>query len=376
MISYVLPTRDRPDRLSKTLDDLGRLGDHAQVGGAEVIICDNGSAVPPEVPAKLSSGVPVRLKRVGCNLGAAARNIGVEMASRKSEWVVMLDDDSSPRDTAFLAALARQPEDVAAVMADIHLPRSNRREDGGLPEVFIGCGVALRREIFLDVGGYDHGFGYYAEEYDLAARLMLRGLRMAFEPSFVVDHHKDPAGRDMNVILRRLVRNNGWVMQRYAPENCRRAELREIRSRYRRIASKERAIEGFSAGLVELRATVRAQVRTPMSAELFDRFTGLEAARAALWVEFTRSPFRSATIVDEGKNAWVVRKALSELGVNEVGAADAGEADVLVVGTMSPGPMIDALARRRVGAERVIAPWTMALGVLERQVSIRQPVAA
>jgi GT2 family glycosyltransferase len=349
MISYVLPTRDRPDRLSKTLDDLGRLGDHAQVGGAEVIICDNGSAVPPEVPAKLSSGVPVRLKRVGCNLGAAARNIGVEMASRKSEWVVMLDDDSSPRDTAFLAALARQPEDVAAVMADIHLPRSNRREDGGLPEVFIGCGVALRREIFLDVGGYDHGFGYYAEEYDLAARLMLRGLRMAFEPSFVVDHHKDPAGRDMNVM---------------------------IRSRYRRIASKERAIEGFSAGLVELRATVRAQVRTPMSAELFDRFTGLEAARAALWVEFTRSPFRSATIVDEGKNAWVVRKALSELGVNEVGAADAGEADVLVVGTMSPGPMIDALARRRVGAERVIAPWTMALGVLERQVSIRQPVAA
>jgi TPP-dependent indolepyruvate ferredoxin oxidoreductase alpha subunit len=175
----------------------------------------------------------------------------------------------------------------------------------------------------------------------------------------------------MNVILRRLVRNNGWVMQRYAPENCRRAELREIRSRYRRIAAKERATEGFGAGLVELRATVRAQVRTPMSAELFDRFTGLEAARSALWAEFTRSPFRSATIVDEGKNAWVVRKALSELGVAEVAGGE-----VLVVGTMSPGPMIDALARRRAIAERVIAPWDMATTTLERQVSIRQPVAA
>lgn len=359
MISYVLPTRDRPERMQQTLDAIARLGDHAVCGGAEVIVCDNASAVPPEVPAKLDSGVRVRLQRVGCNLGAAARNIGVELSSSKSQWIVMLDDDSAPRNADFAGALASQPDDVAAVMADIHLPVAGRREDGGLPEVFIGCGVAIRRSAFLEVGGYDHAFGYYAEEYDLAAKFLQRGWRVVFEPSFVVDHWKVTAGRDMNLILRRLVRNNAWVMQRYAPEDQRRSALREIRRRCRRIATRENALEGFAAGLRDVRSTLREQSRTPMEPELFDRFTGLTAARTALWAEFRSKPFRSAMIVDEGKNAWAVRQALAELGVTIVQDQDA---DVRVIGTMSPGPMLDALARGR-GASadgRIIAPWPSA----------------
>lgn len=359
MISYVLPTRDRPDRLAQTLSALAALGDHRAAGGAEVIVCDNGSATPPEIPPRLASGVPVRTIRVGCNLGAAARNLGVESSSKKSAWIVMLDDDSAPRDTRFLAALDRAPDDVAALAADIHLPRAGRREDGGLPEVFIGCGVAIRRSEFLAAGGYDPSFGYYAEEYDLAAKLLLRGMRVAFEPSFVVDHWKDPAGRDMDTILRRLVRNNGWVMQRYAPEEHRRASLREIRRRYRAVARKENALPGFTKGLAELRRSVRDQKRTPMPPELFDRFTGLSAARAALWSAFSRSPFATAAVVDPGKNARVVHRALHELGVRVVEESESPEA--LVIGTMSPGPMLDAHHRRhRQATARVIAPWASA----------------
>lgn len=357
MISYVLPTRDRPERLQQTLTAIGRLGDHAECGGAEVIICDNASAVPPEAPSKLDSGIRVRLERVGCNLGAAARNIGVELASSRSQWIVMLDDDSAPRNADFIRVLAQQPGDVAAVMADIHLPNAGRREDGGLPEVFIGCGVAIRRSAFLDVGGYDHSFGYYAEEYDLAARFLQRGWRTTFNPSFIVDHWKDASGRDMNLILRRLVRNNAWVMQRYAPESHRRGTIRELRRRYRRIAIKENAVEGFAAGLRDVRSTRREQPRTPLEPELFDRFTGLAAAREALWAEFRDRPFRSAVIVDEGKNAWAVRQALSELGVTIVEDLNA---DVRVIGTMSPGPMLDAAQRRRTDGTRTIAAWMMA----------------
>ncbi len=353
LISYIIPTRDRPERLEQTLHAIAALGAH----DAEVIIVDNDSRQPLRTGDHLASGVPVRVLRMNENLGAAARNAGARECSPRSAWIVMLDDDSHPLDLAFIPRLAAQGPDVAAVSADIFLPRHARRESGGLPEVFVGCGVAIRRALFLNLNGYDPTFNYYAEEYDLAARMLLAGFRIAFEPSFRVAHHKVESGRDMNLICARLVRNNGWVMQRYAPEECRHNELREIRTRYRTIATKEHAIAGFAQGLSELRRTVRAQKRTPMPPALFDRFTGLAHAREALHAAWQENPFRSAALVHQGKNAWCVRRVLGELGVREVPEQSA---EALVIATLSPGPMLDALEQTAASTRRVIAPWTRA----------------
>lgn len=377
-IAYVLPTRNRHDRLWHTLASIEALGPH----DAEVIVVDNASDTLPRTPHALETGVPVQVIPLMENLGAAARNLGVIASDPGAEWIVMLDDDSAPRDARFLSVLASQPRDVAAVSADIFLPahrgqgKQVPREAGGLPEVFIGCGVALRREVFIRLQGYDPAFNYYAEEYDLAARMLLAGYRVVFDRSFIVDHLKVSAGRDMNVILERLIRNNGWVAQRYAPQRRRREELRELRRRYRRIAIKEGAIDGFARGLIELRRTLRSQGRTPMTAPIDDRFTGLAHAREALQAAHAARPFASAAIVDEGKNAWAVRRALGELGVTLVSDADAAE--VRVIGTMSPGPMLDS-AERRAGAPgpRVVAPWRIAADVInELQRSSRTGSAA
>jgi GT2 family glycosyltransferase len=358
MISYVLPTRDRPERLALTLAALGSLRGHETPG--EVIVVDNASRFPPMAPERLANGLAVRMIHRSSNEGAASRNVGVEHVSAQSEWIVMLDDDSCPVDTGFIRRLSRAPADVAAVSADIYLPGLARRESGGLPEVFIGCGVAFRRRVFLELGGYDPAFNYYAEEYDLAARMILAGFRVAFDPWFRVEHHKVQEGRDVNTIMARLVRNNGWVMQRYAPSELRRTQIREQRSRYRAISAKENAMAGFARGLVELRATIRGQRRTPMPAAMFDRFTGLAYAREALQDAFAQRAFSRVAIVDEGKNGWVVRRALAEMGTRLV---DVGEsADALVVGSMSPGPMLDSFERRTMlnptgPGLRVIAPW-------------------
>jgi GT2 family glycosyltransferase len=368
VISYVLPTRDRHDRLTSTLHAVSQLGSHADVGGAELLIVDNASQTLPVVPKELPSGVPVRLIRRTTNEGAAARNAGVEASDPGSGWIVMLDDDSHPTDTRFLSALKDLPDDVGAVMADIRLPRLGTREVGGLPEVFIGCGVAIRREVFLKLGGYDRAFNYYVEEYDLAARLLLAGYRVEFDPMFRIDHAKDAANRNMDLILERLVRNNGWVVQRYAPEIHRRDELREVRSRYRSIARKEHALAGFSRGLVELRNTIRQQPRTPMSRSLYERFTGKAHAIGALEGEHRNCAFHTAAIVEPGKNAWVVREALAEMGVREVDATD--DPEILVIGTMSPGPMIDAAERWSVRNDRwrMAAPWKVVNDLIRRPV--------
>ena len=356
MISYILPTCNRPRALARTLAALGALrdDDHAGVGSAEVIVVDNGSDPPPHLPRRLENDLPVAAIRLGSNEAAASRNLAARRAG--GEWLVMLDDDSHPT-APFLDLLRELPRDVAAVGAQITLPGGGR-EAGGLPEVFVGGGVAIRRRAFLDAGGYDPAFHYYAEEYDLCARLLMAGHRVVHDWRFRVRHEKTGAGRDMNLILRRLVRNNGWIVERYAPQgpsDQRERLLVETIVRYGRIAERESAIAGYLAGLKELWATLDEQPRRPLSPELFDRFTGLAHARKALAEAADVLEGATVAIVDEGKNAWAVRKALGELSVELV--EDETEAEVLVIGTLSPGPIMDAWERRCQGDRTVIAPW-------------------
>jgi hypothetical protein len=205
--------------------------------------------------------------------------------------------------------------------------------------VFIGCGVAMRRDVFLRLGGYDASFGYYAEEYDLAARMILHGWRTTFDPRFRVVHHKVAAARDRSLIFERLVRNNGWVAQRYAPDCERRGELARNMRRYRAIANKESALGGYCRGLMELRQTLKIQERTPLDRSQWDRFIGLASARAALQAAFAEQPFTAAAIIGRGKNDWVIEGALRELGCSVVEPGN--NEDVRVIGTLSPGPLLD-----------------------------------
>lgn len=388
MISYIIPTRNRPEMLALTMGVLGRLSaeDHAAFGGGEVIVIDNASRFPPVLPDRLANGLDVRVALRSTNDGAAARNAGARQA--RGDWLVMLDDDSHPMDTGFLASLADAPEGVAAIGAEIFLPRGrgadaaggNAREAGGLPEVFIGCGVAVRRSVFLDDqlggpifngAGYDPGFHYYAEEYDLAARMILSGYRVEHRREFRVLHHKAPGQRDMDTILRRLVRNNAWVEQRYAPEPVRRAAIQRVVSRYRVIAEKEDALKGYHAGLSDLDDTLDGQPRAEMTTEQYDRFTGLTAARSFLLPRLSEVGARRIAIVEPGKNDWVVRRVIEESGAGVV--TEAGDADTIVIGTMSPGPMLDAAERWSRQDKPVLSAWELGPVRADRRVESGEP---
>ncbi|MHC4217638.1 MAG: glycosyltransferase family 2 protein [Planctomycetota bacterium] len=353
-----MPTRNRPEALSTTLEALGDLSVHAheRVGGAEVIVVDNGSDPPVELPPTLANDMPVQVVRLEHNAGAAARNTGAALA--RGDWLIMLDDDSCPLDVNHVWVVAEAEDDVAAIGAEIHLPQGGR-EDGGLPEVFVGCGAAVRREAFLDVGGFDPAFGFYAEEYDLCAKLLLAGWRVVHNLQFRVLHRKVPDGRDMNLVLRNLVRNNGWVMHRYAPRESLEMAVNRVLTRYECIAKMEGAVTGFDRGRRELEATADEQPREPMPRDVFDCFTGLNHVRENL----SRWPILragcTAAVVEAGKHAWAVHHALSDLEVEVVGER---KAQALVIGTLSLGPMLNAWERRRGGrgggGPAVIMPWT------------------
>jgi GT2 family glycosyltransferase len=343
MLSYVLPTRNRLDRLRTTLEAIALIDarEHERCGGMEVLVVDNASENRLEIDASLASRVRLRIIELQQNIGAAARNVGVRhaQASGAEDWIVMLDDDSHPMDCRHIDVLLNAPANVAAIGADIFLPDGSR-ERGGLPEVVIGCGCAIRREAFLEVGGYDAAFDYYAEEYDLCAKLILAGWRILQDDRFRVLHEKTQAGRDFNVIVHRLVRNNAWVMQRYSPAASRRQEVARTIERYAGIAMNEHAACGFATGMRDLLESVEHQPRRPMTPAQWDRFTGASAARNALG---NFAPGTRIAIVEEGKNVEVIRGEIAAAGGRIV--ADPADADAVVIGTLSPGPMRDAWKR-------------------------------
>jgi len=355
-VSFVIPTHNRAEELARTLAEIGAL-DLGPKPGAEVIVVDNASDHPAECPPILANGVPVRIVRIDTNLGAAGRNIGATAA--QGAWILMLDDDSHPLDAGFLRAIADAPADVAAIGAEILLP-DGTHEAGGLPEVFIGCGALIRRDAFLGEGGYDPSFHFYAEEYDLAARFLLGGMRIIHDARFRVIHRKVTAGRDKNIILARLVRNNAWVEQRYAPSARRASAIAMTIQRYRTIAEKENAIEGCDTGIAEIADTLAAQPRRELSAELYDRFTGRSAAREHLRRMFTSRKPRAVALTQRGKNDWAVALALRDLDIPII--EEAARADARVIATLSPGPILDAIGAGHRGLPQVpiVAPFLFA----------------
>ena len=71
MISFVLPTRDRPARLRQTLLALGRLvPTNGLALEGEVIVVDNASRATPVLPRRLDNGLSVTLLQRPTNEGA------------------------------------------------------------------------------------------------------------------------------------------------------------------------------------------------------------------------------------------------------------------------------------------------------------------
>lgn len=354
-VSFIIPTCDRPHDLQRTLNRLGSLpaAPLARAGGGEVLVVDNASQAPVLVPSRLANGLPIAMIELESNHGAAARNVAAGLA--RGEWLFMLDDDSFPLDAEFTAVLASTASEVAAVGGTICLP-DGHREMGGLPEVFVGCGAAIRRDAFLTVGGYDRSFQFYAEEYDLCARMLLAGHGVTHDTAIRVHHVRSTAGREMNLILERLVRNNTWVIQRYAPIKERTREIDRTLARYEMIALKEGATEGFERGRAAMEDSLSQQPVRRMPEALWDRFTGRAAVRTTIERRHAELVDRSVAIIEPGKHVNIVEQELARIGAEIVDEAEA-EAEVLIVGTLSPGPMLDALERRCDGVHPVLIPW-------------------
>ncbi|TDB98778.1 glycosyltransferase family 2 protein [Actinomadura sp. 7K534] len=210
-VTVLVATRDRAPELRRSL------ARHT----APVIVADNASSDGTAAVAEAAGAAVLRLPR---NLGAAARTVAARHAATR--YVAFADDDSwwapgaldraaeifeaHPR-TALLAARVLVGADERLEPVSAEMARAPLGRPDGLPGPavlgFLACSAVVRRDAFLDAGGFSEVLHFAGEEELLALDLAAAGWGLAYVPELVVHHHPSAAGRDPAARRRREARN-------------------------------------------------------------------------------------------------------------------------------------------------------------------------
>jgi GT2 family glycosyltransferase len=219
--SVVMVTRDRRDSVLTTLRQL-----QANTPEHRVVVVDNDSG-DGTADAVAASYPAVSVIRLRSNLGGGGRAVGAWHVD--TPYVAFSDDDSwwaphalqhaarvldaHPR-LAVLAARVlvggdQRVDPVCQAMAGSPLPRAADMP-GPLVLGFVACGAVVRRDAFLQVGGFHLRYGIGGEEELLAIDLARAGWGLAYVDEVVAHHHPSPA-RNRRARQRRQARNALWT---------------------------------------------------------------------------------------------------------------------------------------------------------------------
>ncbi len=153
------------------------------------------------------------------------RNMGYAIATRA--FIVALDDD-----TAIAAEYLRRVPILFRTLPDAGLlafrvvhPSTDELQNPYGDQPFLlanhhGAGFALRRELFVKLGGIDEECDYGAEELDFSIRVHAAGFQIRYTPEITVHHNS--MLRDNTEESRRLARriyNNVRVYYKYFPSH-------------------------------------------------------------------------------------------------------------------------------------------------------------
>jgi GT2 family glycosyltransferase len=200
-VSVVVPTCNRPAELGRCIDALTRL-DYPQ-SALQIIVVNDGDAAPGVAAAAMPAEITVlRQPHQG---PASARNRGARHAD--GEILAFTDDDCCPRPdwlTHLVGALAEEPTAMVGGRVVNGLPANVWAEASqdlisflqesfatsrSLRPFFTTNNMALRREHFLAIGGFDAGFPLpAAEDRDLSERWVKKIGRLRFVEQATVDH--------------------------------------------------------------------------------------------------------------------------------------------------------------------------------------------
>jgi GT2 family glycosyltransferase len=273
-IAVVMITHNRRAEVLCSLGHLTRLPERPRI-----VVVDNGSG-DGTATAVAEAFPSVEVIPAGGNLGAAGRTLGVRHVS--APYVALADDDcwwapgslrraadlfdACPRLGVITARVLVGPEEREDPVCE-ELAQSPLPAEPGMPGPallgFLAGASAVRREAFLEVGGFRRDCFIGGEEELLAIDLAARGWWLCYVPELTVHHHPSPR-RDSRQRRSYLLRNALWFawLRRPLPSALRRT-LHLARSAPWDGAS----VRGFTAALAGLPRVLRERRVVPRSVE-------------------------------------------------------------------------------------------------------------
>lgn len=203
--SVIIPTRARPTSLAACLEALSNL-DYPR-DRFEVVVVDDGSEKPPyDVVRSFTDRLDVVLLTQPHAGPAAARNTGAARA--KGDFLAFTDDDCTPASDWLRALAARfaQAKDVAVggriinalpdnpyatasqLIVDIVYAYYNADPDRA--RFVASNNLAIAKDLYQTVGGFDSSFPFASEDRDLCDRWLQNGYRLTYAPEVVVRHSR------------------------------------------------------------------------------------------------------------------------------------------------------------------------------------------
>src|SRR3954447_13870853 len=208
-LAVVMITHNRVDDVLRSLDELTRLPERPKI-----VIVDNASS--DGTPAAVAERFPgVEVLDAGENLGGAARTIGARHV--EAPFIAFCDDDmwwdpgglrraadlleAHPRLAVINGRILVGPENredpICGLLAKSPLPRAPGMPGPPLLGFLAGASV-VRRDAYLEAGGFEPRMFLGGEEELLAADLVAAGWWLCYCPELVVHHHPSQmrAGHD------------------------------------------------------------------------------------------------------------------------------------------------------------------------------------
>lgn len=194
MITIIIPTYNRKELLKRCIDSIR---ESASAGIAyEMIVVDDASSDGTDVFLKQKSERSGDLRYfIQQHKGpAAARNKGAEMA--RGKILVFTDDDCIIRRN-WLSAVQRGFEDPGTIAGEGPVVSGIEKEkphplnhaiDNQKPGGYLSCNLAVRKQVFVSLGGFDERFHRAAhEDMDLCLRILKAG-EIKYLPNMEIHH--------------------------------------------------------------------------------------------------------------------------------------------------------------------------------------------
>lgn len=217
LVSIIVLNYNGAQWIETCLESLGRQTLNSQL---EILVADNHSSDGSEaLIARFLEHLPnARLIQNGANLGFAEGN-NRPAAEARGRFLFFLNNDAWLEPDCLEKLLVEVQRTDAAAATPLVLNYSNdtfqslgpagfdlfglassRKQHQDTRDVFMpeGCSYLIKRQLFLDLGGFDARYFMFSEEYDLSWRIWLAGARAVAVPVARLHHRGavdvNPAG--------------------------------------------------------------------------------------------------------------------------------------------------------------------------------------